>query len=30
MIPQPSADRFIPAGPALTVWMEGMKVPPIE
>ena len=30
MAPPPSADHFIPAGPALTVWMEQMKLPPIE
>lgn len=30
MIPAPAADRFIPAGPALTVWMEEMRLPPLE
>ena len=30
MIPPPAPDRFIPAGPALTVWMERMKLPPLE
>lgn len=30
MIPPPSADRFIPAGPALTVWLEEMKLPPLD
>jgi hypothetical protein len=30
MLPPPSADHFIPAGPALTVWMEQMKLPPID
>ena len=30
MLPPPSADHFIPAGPALTVWMEQMKLPPLD
>lgn len=30
MAQQPPASQFIPAGPALTVWMEGMKLPPLE
>lgn len=30
LAPLPSADHFIPAGPALMVWMEAMKLPPLE
>ncbi len=30
MAQQPPASHFIPAGPALTVWMEVMKIPPLE